>query len=519
MFTERDLQLFQRKGISTNQVEKQLAIFSRGVPYIILDRPCTIGDGVTRLPSSKLGYFWNVFNEGVLSGRVKKFVPASGAATRMFRSLLAYRATDSHQKGEHSETESLSEAERKSCYEVFKNIRSFAFFEDLETECSRQGENISALLRNREYGRVLEYLLFLPGLNYARLPKGLIKFHRYPTHSRTPLDEHIIESLSYAKDSTNTVRLHFTISPEHVNLLERHLADIHSRFELGTVRLEITCSPQKTSTETLAVDLENQPFRGNGGDLVFRPAGHGALLENLNDLQGDIVFIKNIDNVVHDRLLEATISHKKALGGYLIDIQRQVFTYLRKLMTEELNPENSQHMMAFIQKVLRLSMPDGFAGRSKQNQKEFFINLFNRPLRVCGVVPNTGEPGGGPFWVKHPNGNITPQIVESSQVDARLEDQNAIWKSSTHFNPVDLVCGVRDFQGKPFLLSQFSDPDTVIISRKSFEGRELKALELPGLWNGAMANWNTIFVEVPSLTFNPVKTISDLLRPEHQPIS
>jgi hypothetical protein len=325
------------------------------------------------------------------------------------------------------------------------------------------------------------------------------------------------EGLEYAKDSTNTVRLHFTVSPEHQEFLKQYLASIRPHFDQKTVFLEITFSQQKPSTETLAVDLQNQPFRGADGRLVFRPGGHGALLENLNNLQGDIVFIKNIDNVVHDRLKDTTTRYKKALGGYLISIQEQLFTHVTNLMREDLSDENCRLMMTFTQEVLGLSLPDEFSTWLRPQQKAFLIQQFNRPLRVCGMVPNTGEPGGGPFWVRHSNGSVSLQIVESSQVDPLVSEQQAIWKASTHFNPVDLVCGLKDFECKPFNLSEFSDPDTGSISRKSHEGRDLKALELPGLWNGAMANWNTLFVEVPHITFNPVKTIFDLLRPEHQP--
>jgi hypothetical protein len=435
----------------------------------------------------------------------------------MFKTLLAYRNAVSVHTPDHTGKSLLSESDTNACHEIFRNITSFAFFEDLATEVSKQGLNISHLLQGCAYGPILDHLLFSPGLNYARLPKGLIKFHRYPQHSRTPIEEHIFEGLEYAKDSTNTVRLHFTISPEHQEFVEQHLSAIRSHFDPNTALLDITFSQQKLSTETLAVDLQNQPFRGNDGRLVFRPGGHGALLENLSNLQGDIVFIKNIDNVVHDRLQDATTRYKKALGGYLMSVQEQLFSHLRILTREELSQEHCRHMMTFTQEVLGLSIPGEFPNWSSQEQKTFFIQQFNRPLRVCGVVPNTGEPGGGPFWVKHPTGPLSLQIVESSQVDPLLSEQQAIWRSSTHFNPVDLVCGLKDFQGKPFNLKEFSDPDTGIISQKSHEGRELKALELPGLWNGVMANWNTLFVEVPHITFNPVKTIIDLLRPEHQP--
>ncbi|UCE62765.1 MAG: DUF4301 family protein [Nitrospirota bacterium] len=517
MFSEPDQQQFWDKGIPPKLVEEQLAIFRRGVPFTILDRPCTIGNGITCLSSSELDYYANLFHQAELSGRVTKFVPASGAASRMFKTLLAYWNAASSLTQDDCGNSVPSGSDQNECHHFFSKMTSFAFFDDLAAEVSKQGLKLSHLLQAHQYGPILKHLLFSPGLNYARLPKGLIKFHRYPQHTRTPIEEHIFEGLAYAKDSTNTVHLHFTVSPEHQELVEQYLSAFGSHFDPNTAFLDMTCSQQKSSSDTLAVDLQNQPFRGNNGRLVFRPGGHGALLENLSNLQGDIVFIKNIDNVVHDRLIDTTTRYKKALGGYLISVQEKLFSHLRILMRDEFTAEHCRNMMTFTQEVLGLSNPDEFTNWSRQQQKTFFLRQFNRPIRVCGMVSNTGEPGGGPFWVKHSNGSLSLQIVESSQVDPHSSEQQAIWRSSTHFNPVDLVCGLKDFQGKAFNLKDFSDPDTGTISRKSHEGRDLKALELPGLWNGAMANWNTLFIEVPHITFNPVKTIFDLLRPEHQP--
>ena len=517
MFTECDHKQFREKEISPHVVEEQLAIFRRGIPFTKLARPCTIGDGITVLTSSDLNSYAKVFHQALLSGRVTKFVPASGAASRMFKSLLAYRNVGVEHTRQEGPSGFLSETDQQACQKFFGSIRSFAFFEDLADEVSQQGFEMSNLLQARDYWPIVDSLLFSPGLDYGRLPKGLIKFHRYSQHSRTPIEEHIFEGLDYAKDSTNTARLHFTVAPEHRERVRQHLSAIRVYPDFETVSLDITCSEQKSSTETLAVDLRNQPFRGSDGKLVFRPGGHGALLENLNDLQGDIVFVKNIDNVVHDRFKDTTILYKKALGGCLINIQEQLFGFLNILLHEEPTHEHFQQMMVFARKFLSLPMPTDILHWEDKPKKGFFIQQFNRPVRVCGVVPNTGEPGGGPFWVRHQNGSLSIQIVESSQVDPDLKDQQTLWKSSTHFNPVDLVCGIKDFEGKSFDLKEYSDPDAGSIAQKSHEGRDLKALELPGLWNGAMANWNTVLVEVPPITFNPVKTVFDLLRPEHQP--
>ncbi len=519
MFTERDQKQFRDKGIPPQLVEEQLAIFRRGASFTTLDRPCTIGNGITRLSSSELDHHANVFHQAALSGRVTKFVPASGAASRMFKTLLAYwNAASPHMPG-NTGTSVSSESEKYGCDPFFANITAFAFFDDLAAEVSKQGFDLSQLLQSRQYGPILDHLLFSPGLNYARLPKGLIKFHRYPHYSRTPIEEHIFEGLQYAKDSSNSLRVHFTVAPEHQELVEHYLSAIRADFDPHTGLVEISCSQQKSSSDTLAVDIQDQPFRGDDGRLVFRPGGHGALLDNLSNLQGDIVFIKNIDNVVHDRLLDATTRYKKTLGGYLICVQEKLFSFLKILIRDKFTDEHCRQMGSFAHDDLGLAIPDEFTNWSRQQQKTFFLQQFNRPLRVCGMVSNTGEPGGGPFWVRHSDGSLSRQIVESTQIDPLSSEQQAIWRSSTHFNPVDLVCGLKDFEGKAFNLKKFSDPNTGIISRKSHEGRDLKALELPGLWNGAMANWNTLFVEVPPITFNPVKTIFDLLRPEHQPAS
>lgn len=517
MFTDLDYQQFSEKGISFSLVEEQLAIFLQGIPFAKLDRPCTIKDGIFRLHPPDLDYYSILFQQAVLSGRVTKFVPASGAASRLFKALVGSRNTALGYMAGESGKKAAIETGQIACQKFFKNIRSFAFFEDLAAEVSKLGFSISHLLQEHKYETILDSLLFKPGLDYARLPKGLIKFHRYPQHSRTAIEEHIVEGLEYAKDSTNTVRLHFTVSAESKELIEHHLAAIGHQFDLERVKLNITCSQQEPSTDTLAVDLQNQPFRGADGRLLFRPGGHGALLENLGKLQGDIVFIKNIDNVAHERFMEVTTRYKQALGGYLLHVQEQLFSHLVTLMSEDLREKSCQQMITFTREVLGLALPTGFSTWSNEKQKFFFIQLFNRPLRVCGMVPQTGDPGGGPFWVRQSDGSLSLQIVESSQIDPLDPQQQAIWQASTHFNPVDLVCGLKDFQGNSFNLKEFNDPEAGIISKKSHEGQELKAYELPGLWNGGMAKWNTIFVEVPPVLFNPVKTVIDLLRPEHQP--
>ena len=517
MFTQQDREQLQRKGVTPEIVEQQLAIFRRGIPYTRLDRPCVVEDGIKVLTASDIDHYIEEFHQAMTAGRVTKFVPASGAASRMFKSLLAY--WNHTQTTDHDQSiDNVPEIpEQKQFNQFIEQIELFAFYDDLKNELLKHGHQISHLLSTRPRNVLLSYLLFSPGLDYGTLPKGLIKFHRYGDHDRTPIEEHLVEGLEYAKDSTGTTRVHFTISPEHEKPIQQHLEYIRARFEQKEVNLEVTLSQQKSSTDTLAVDMNNQPFRNAEGQLVFRPGGHGALLENLYDVKGDIVFIKNIDNVVPDRLKESTNRYKQALGGFLVSVQKQVFAYVRTLSSKQCDAVDIQSMATFARHSLSLTLPSGLLDWPLTQQTDYFLKQFHRPIRVCGMVLNAGEPGGGPFWVRQADGSCTPQVVESSQVDPHSAEQQQIFKSSTHFNPVDLVCGVRDFQNQPFDLTQFVDQETGFISQKSFEGRTLKALELPGLWNGAMAHWITLFVEVPLITFNPVKTVYDLLRPEHQP--
>ena len=511
--TDADSRQIKAKGIAQKTIEEQLESFRAGIPYTTLDRPCTIGDGITKLTSAELDHYAREFQKAMDDGRISKFVPASGAATRMFKSLLAaieqFPAADS--------PATLKELLNQSpdgplLRQFFQELESFAFCDELRSHFTIPDSD----LRDQPWRTILETLLFSPGLQYANLPKALLSFHRYRDHVRTPIEEHVREGAVYARDQFSIVRLHLTMSPEHEQLIAQHFEFIHERVQRLGIQLDVTFSCQHASTDTIAVDDENQPFRDESGALLFRPGGHGALLDNLHDLQGDIVFIKNIDNVVPDRLAEQTNVYKKALGGYLVTIQQQVFAHMKELTSPNLQDEQLSEILNFAEGILGISIPDNIRTASRTEQQTFLSQRLNRPLRVCGMVPNTGEPGGGPFWIQDQDGTCSRQIVESSQVDPTSKRQQDILKSSTHFNPVDLVCGVKNHLGQSFSLFDFIDTKTGFISKKSYQGRNLKALELPGLWNGAMAYWNTIFVEVPVITFNPVKTVFDLLRPEHQ---
>jgi hypothetical protein len=516
--SDGDVKQIKGRGMTAEKVISQIETFKRGFPYAKLKRPCTIGDGIGVLHKADLGRLSEVFSKAALAGRVMRFVPASGAATRMFKWLIAFNNRYDQIDENESRTESeKQEADDAAYLEFFKGIKKFAFYHDLESAMSKDGLDVEDLISKREYKPILEYVLSSKGLDLVHIPKGLIKFHSYPETTRTPFEEHLVEAAGYTTDHNKVARVHFTVSPEHESSINEHLRRVRDYYEKQGVRLRVGVSVQRPSTDTIAVERDNRPFRGEDGRLVFRPGGHGALLENLNALKADLVFIKNIDNVVPDRLKQGTFIYKKALGGYLIELQKEIFGYIERLSTRDPDDHFIEETFEFIRDILCIIPPERMDPVSREGQIDYLISRLNRPLRVCGMVKNEGEPGGGPFWVAHADKSTSVQIVESSQVDMRSAEQRTIWESSTHFNPVDLVCGVRDTMGKPFDLMRFVDPGTGFISLKSKEGRELKALELPGLWNGSMAHWNTVFVEVPIITFNPVKTVLDLLREEHQP--
>ncbi len=512
MLTQQDQDCITARGTSVETIEQQLAIFQRGIPFATLTKPCTIKDGIEQIPNTELSHFEKIFKQAMGTGRITKFVPASGAASRMFKALLACNEQDSN-----AATPSLSSSENTSLKTFLDKLSDFAFYDDLSKTLAKQGHHLQELHSQGHHQPILNALLHQPGLNYAKRPKGLLAFHRYSDHIRTPIEEHLIEASVYAKDGNNQAHLHLTISIEHQEAVQEHIEDARQRFKQNNLDWIVTCSIQKASSDTIAVDMENRPFRDNEGNLLFRPGGHGALLSNVNELQGDIVFIKNVDNVVPDHLKTETYTYKHALGGYLIHIQGTVFGYLKQLEPKTATAHQLDDMVQWAKSTLHFQTSLQWDGWSHTQRAENLRQFLHRPIRVCGMVKNAGDPGGGPFWVKQKDGTTSLQIVESSQVDMQSAGQQHIFASSTHFNPVDMVCGVRDYQGNPFDLRQYVDPNAGFISQKSYEGRDLKALELPGLWNGAMANWHTIFVEVPRPTFNPVKTVFDLLAPPHQP--
>lgn len=504
-------------GISEARVREQLEIFSRASFAVRLKRACRVGDGVQSIPVDEEERYLQFHRAAAREARFSKFVPASGAASRMFQSLLQiYHVPQFLDRSELHQRASQGVAIACDFLRFLEHLHKFAFFEDLESALRRDGHWLGGLLEDGQYLTLLEYLLTSRGLNYGFLPKALLKFHRYAGETRTAFEEHLIEAVDYLSEGNGCSMVHFTIPSGQRERFAELWSNVCPTYEerCGT-SFSVSFSYQKSCTDTIAVDSDNFPFRERLGTLHFRPGGHGALLENLNDLDGDLIYVKNIDNVVQDRYKAEVAVWKRLLGGYLAATQEIVHRTLR-MMEERPSVGLTEEAASFAREKLLIHFPQTFDSWSVERKRQFVFDKLDRPIRVCGVVRNSGEPGGAPFWVEDENGDLSLQIVEQAQVDLNDPDQRAIWMSSTHFNPVDLVCAMKDYRGKPFDLREYVDRSAVLISKKSRDGRDIRALELPGLWNGSMADWITIFVEVPMSTFNPVKTVFDLLRPEHQ---
>ena len=480
-------QLLGRR-ISRDSLDQQLYQFNKNNVLVELRKPAVIGDGIVRLDTNDENKFIETYNSTINSLEAAKFVPASGAASRMFKELLT----------EYSEVENRKKPDLNQfeySHKLVENLARFAFYDELKSICD-----------SMDIKKLLESLLFEPGLNYSNLPKGLIKFHKYKDSSRTAFEEHLVEAREYLGDESGNCNIDFTVPSEYKTDIEEYLEEKLFDYQKDHIKFNLSYSVQNPATDTVAVDMNINPVLNERGELILRPAGHGALLENLNAIDSDIIFIKNIDNVTTEKYLHDTVKYKKVLGGYLISIRNQINEILLEL--ESVNKNKLNRIKQFCTDKLEIEIKE-------EAGMELLIQILNRPIRVCGVVKNEGEPGGGPFWVNK-DGLVTKQIVESVQVDMTSNKQKEIWNSSTHFNPVDIVCSVRNYKGEKFDLNNFVDHDACIITTKSIDGKEIKALELPGLWNGAMADWITLFIEVPLITFNPVKTVFDLLREEHQ---
>ena len=499
MLSEKDLKQIAQRGITEKQIETQLKEFETGFPFLKLEAAAAVGNGIVAPSESERKQYVKAWEEYKAAGnRIVKFVPASGAASRMFKNMFAFVDADY--------SVPTNDFEKK----YFNEIEKFAFYEALDAVCQKnEGKGIKALMAEGNYKAVAANMLKSEGLNYGQLPKGMLLFHQYPEGARTPMEEHLVEGALYAA-SNGEAHVHFTVSHDHLKFFKAKVAEKADGFaKKYGIKYDITFSEQKPSTDTVAANPDNTPFREIDGSLLFRPGGHGALIENLNEIEADVIFIKNIDNVVPDRLKPETVEWKQVIAGVLVSLQKQAFEYLKVL---DGNPTDAQiaEIAQFVEEDLCTN---------PKNQKvdaAYLRKKLNRPMRVCGVVKNVGEPGGGPFLTYNQDGTVSLQILESSQIDTNNAEYMKMFTQGTHFNPVDLVCAVKDYQGKPFNLPDFVDKTTGFISSKSKGGKELKALELPGLWNGAMSDWSTIFVEVPLGTFNPVKTVNDLLREQHQ---
>lgn len=505
MLSETDLKQIAERGISEEQVVGQLNQIKEGFPFLKLEAAASVGQGVLALDGEEREHYIEDWNEYKAQGhKVVKFVPASGAASRMFKNMFSFLSADYDVPTTDFEKE------------YFDHIKNFAFREALCDMCKKnEGKCVKELMADGNYKAVVANMLEAKGLNYGQLPKGLLLFHNYEDGARTPMEEHLVEAALYAA-SNGEANVHFTVSHDHLELFKKKVVEKADKYAAAyDVKFNISFSEQKPSTDTVAANPDNTPFRNEDGSLLFRPGGHGALIENLNDLDADIVFIKNIDNVVPDRLKADTVLYKNVLAGVLVALQRKAFEYLELLDSGEYNHEKLEEIIRFLQRDLCCRKAD-IKELEDADLVGYLRKKLNRPMRVCGVVKNVGEPGGGPFLAYNQDGTVSLQILESTQIDKNNPEYLKMFTEGTHFNPVDLVCAVKDYKGCPFNLPEYVDRQTGFISSKSKNGKELKALELPGLWNGAMSDWNTVFVEVPLSTFNPVKTVNDLLRPQHQ---
>ena len=501
--TTEDLVQLQQLGLTVERVQAQIDHFKEGFPKSHLDAAATPDNGgIICLGDKEIARYEKQYRTLGRDKKILKFVPASGAATRMFKDLYSFAAT-------YFGVAHNFEKEFPEMKEFLENIRTFAFYNDLKACMLKSDLDIEEYLQRGDYSTVINFLLKEQYLGYGSLPKALLKFHRYGEVQRTPLEEHIVEGALYARNSDGTVNLHFTISPEHRKGFRKKIAEVKHYYESTfDIKLNISFSEQKHYTDIIAVDEQNQPLRDEEGRLIFRPGGHGALIENLNEQRADLIFIKNIDNVVPDWMKHTTVIYKQVLAGMLLELREKVFDALRTLDGKP-DKKTLDKLIRFAKNELNIMVPAGCDAKTLHR-------LLNRPIRLCGMVKNLGEPGGGPFYTIDTMGNRSLQIVESAQVNHKEPQQEEIFQASTHFNPVDLVCSTKNYRGRYFDLRQYVDPKTGFISKKSKGAQTLKSQELPGLWNGAMAHWITLFVEVPVATFNPVKTVNDLLRKEHR---
>ena len=508
-FTEKDIEQLSKKGISKEKVFSQIETFKEGIPFVNLEKAAIVTKGISRFSPNEEKDLIAHFENSREKLSLLKFVPASGAASRMFKAMFNF--IDAYKPSKESLSAYIDRTDDKDVKRFTDELKNLPFYDLIFKKVSEKANSDGELA----YYFVKE-MLEEEGFNYGFYPKGLLPFHKYISGTATPFKEHLKEAALYAKTAGNA-NLHFTISEQHDAMFKKEYKNIETQISNETnTTFSVSYSNQKSTTDTIAVGLDNIPFRNADGSILFRPGGHGALIENLNDQDADVIFIKNIDNVVIDANLSAVSDSKKVLAGLLLEKQGRAFEYAKLLDISMPSTEQIDTISNFLQTGLNVRFTQGFKTKTDKEKIALLKDKINRPIRICGMVKNEGEPGGGPFWIKDRNGNISLQIIESAQIDMSNENQVAILQNATHFNPVDIVCGVKNYKGEKYNLLDFVDAKQGFITGKTKEGKELKALELPGLWNGAMAYWNTIFVEVPLVTFNPVKTVNDLLKPSHQ---
>ncbi len=500
IFSRKDIRQIEKRGLKLSDLERQLALYRKGPRYIHLNRPCVLHDGIISVSPAQRKRWIALYEKKSVEYRFVKFIPASGAASRMFAEWFNVM-----------DDQGFGSAQRNQLF--LRSLKKQPFYSFIQRDA-----RISQHVRQKNIKNILDYILSPEGLNYGRLPKALIHFHSYGQEDvRTALEEHLMEGAHYVRSRNNICHLHFTVSPEHKKNIVKKIKETQPFYEnLYQIKYKISLSDQSPSTDILAVDENNLPIRDNRGNLVFRPGGHGTLLDNLQQLDADFIFVKNIDNIAPARLLEAIIPYKKIMGGLAVGLQEEIFSAIQQLKKSKITASQIESIVSFCSEKLNIVFPYDFDGQSHRDKKNYLVSKLNRPLRVCAMVKNEGEPGGGPFWVKEKDGTQSLQIVEKIHVEQNNPEQVSLWEKAQFFNPVDMICCLKDYRGQKFKLADYVDHNAYLISRKHEKGRMINALEVPGLWNGAMAKWNTVFVKAPLIVFNPVKTIDDLLRPEHQ---
>lgn len=512
MYTKEDLKTFKQRDIKPEQIDRQLDNFKKGFDFINLSEPATIGNGIKNIAPEDEENLLHTFEEASKATKMVKMVPASGSATRMFKDLFTFMET---YKGTEEEfLQFVLHKQTGSMHDFFTKLNEYPFYIRLKGVIWEAGQDIDRMIAKRQYVEILEFILKEKGLNYGNTPKGLVDFHVYRDFVRTAFDEHIAESALYCSNGKEA-KLHFTVSEEYLGVFKERQKKVSKVFEkMFNIKYDITYSVQKPSTDTVSVDEKGELVRDGDNKILFRPGGHGALIHNLDEINADLIFIKNIDNVRPDRSKGTSVKYKKMLAGTLLLLQNRIFDYLRQL-DKKITDTVLDDIENFIGEI-GYKKPENLTFKNQKERIKYLENILNRPIRICGMVKNEGQPGGGPFWVKGKDGSSRLMIIESAQINLKDKEQKKIFEASTHFNPVDLVCGVKNYKGKKFDLEKFIDFNQGFITNKSYKGKDIKVQELPGLWNGAMAEWITVFIEVPLATFTPVKTVFDLQQFEHR---